>query len=133
MTRNVARVFLAVPGLFITLTGLVFLFSPESAAEKLLLGAQSAEALSNIRGMSGAPLFSVGAMLLLSAATARLEYARPAALFLLTLISARLLSYAVDGPPGSIALFLTIPSVAFAFMLTGHKLLDRAEAADAAG
>lgn len=126
MTRTIARVLLAVPGLFIATTGIVFLLSPASAADKLLLGANTAEALSNIRGMAGAPLFSVGSMLLLSSYTQKLEYARPAALFLLTLLGARVLSYGVDGAPGSIALFLTIPSVAFGMMLAGHKLLDHA-------
>jgi nitrate reductase gamma subunit len=128
MTRNLARLLLALPGLFITLTGTVFLLSPASAADKLLLGAQSAEALSNVRGMSGAPLLAVGLTLLLSAATARLEYARPAAIFLLTLLAARVLSYVVDGAPSSIALFLAVPATAFGFMLAGHVLLDRAAA-----
>jgi hypothetical protein len=127
MTRTIARILLGLPGLFITLTGSVFLLSPSSAAEKLLLVPQGAEALSNIRGMAGAPLLAVGVCLILAAITARLEYARPAAIFLLALIGARMLSYGVDGAPGSIALFLAVPSVAFAFMVAGHVLLDRSE------
>ncbi len=87
----------------------------------------SAEALSNLRGMGGAPLFAVGATLVIAAVTAKLEYARPAALLLVTLIAARLLSYVLDGAPTSIALFLAIPSIAFGFMVAGHKMLKRSE------
>lgn len=125
MTRTLGRALLALPGLFITATGTVFLLFPASAAAKLLWVADNAEALSNIRGMAGAPLLAVGLGLVLSAVTARLEYARPAAIFLLALIGARLLSYGVDGAPGSIALFLTVPAVAFGFMIAGHVLIDR--------
>jgi len=128
MTRNFARLFLALPGLFIMTTGLVFLFSPEAATEKLLWGSQGAESLSNIRGMSGAPLFAVGATLLLGAVTSKLEYARPAAMFLLALLGARVLSYFADGAPGSIALFLAVPATAFGLMVVGHVLLDKSRA-----
>ena len=127
MTRSIARILLGLPGLFIALTGLSFLISPVDAADKLGLIAPDAEALSNLRGMAGAPLFAVGVALLLGALTAKLEYARPAVIFLLALIGARLLSYAVDGAPGSMALLLAIPAVAFASMLAGHRLLDRSE------
>jgi len=124
MKRVAARVLLALPGLFILTTGVVFLTNPEAATAKLLLEAQGPEGLSNLRGLSGAPLFSVGAMLLLAAITEKLEYARPAALFLLTLIGARLASHVFDGPSANLVLFLVVPTVAFSLMLVGHKLLD---------
>ena len=127
MQKNVARVLLGLPGLFIFASGVVFLANPVAAADKMLLSADSAEALSNLRGFAGAPVMSIGAMLLLSAFTARLEYARPAALFLLTLIGARVVSYLVDGPTDAIGLLVGVPVVAFSLMLAGHKLLDHAE------
>ena len=127
MKHLAARALLALPGLFILTTGVVFLTNPEAASAKLLLEAQSAEGLSNLRGMAGAPLFAVGAMLLLAAITEKLEYARPAALFLLTLIAARIASHLIDGPSASIVLFLVVPSVAFALMAAGHKLLVTGE------
>lgn len=123
MNNTAARILLALPGLFILMTGIVFLTNPEAASAKLMLTAQGAEGLSNLRGMAGAPLFAVGVSLLLSAITQKLEYARPAAIFLLALLASRVLSYVVDGPPSSIALFLAIPTVAFGLMIAGHKLL----------
>ena len=126
MKKTAARILLALPGLFILTTGVVFLTNPEAASAKLQLAAAGAEGLSNLRGMAGAPLFAVGATLLLSAATAKLEYARPAAIFLLTLIAARVGSYLIDGPTEAIGYFLAVPTVAFGLMLAGHKLLDAA-------
>jgi len=124
MTKNIARALLGIPGLFIMTTGLVFLTNPAAAADKLQLVANGAEGLSNLRGMLGAPLFAIGSTLVLGAITARLEYARPAAIFLLALIGARLASYGLDGANQPILLFLTVPSVTFGLMLAGHKLLD---------
>lgn len=131
MLRTIGRVLLGLPGLFISLTGTVFLLAPATAADKLLLVADNAEALSNIRGMAGAPLLAVGATLILSAITARLEYARPAAIFLLALLGARVLSYGLDGAPGSILLFLAVPGIAFGLMVAGHVLIARGHAGDA--
>jgi len=126
--RSLARVFLGLPGLFILFTGLVFLTQPEAALAKLQLSAHGAEGLSNMRGLGGAPLVAVGASLLMSAVTANLTYARPGAIFLLVLLAARLLSHVLDGASGSLALFLTLPSVTFALMMVGHRLLDRSAA-----
>ena len=128
MTKTIARHCLGLPGLFISFTGLVFITNPTGAAAKLQLGATTAEGLSNLRGLAGAPLLAVGATLLLAAATARLEYARPAAIFLATLFAARLASHVLDGADQPIGLFLAVPAVTFGLMLAGHKLLDRAEA-----
>lgn len=124
MNKLPARILLGLPSLFILLSGLMFLFNPSAAADKLMLTPQGAEGLSNLRGFAGASVIAVGVSLLLASITAKLEYARPAAIFLLVLISARLLSHVVDGPTDSIALFLAIPAVAFGLMLAGHKLLD---------
>lgn len=128
MKRTAARILLGLPGLFIFATGVVFLTRPEAAAAKLLLDAQGAEGLSNLRGMAGAPLLAVGTSILLAAKTTKLEYARPGALFLLALIGARVLSFVVDGAAQPIGLFLTVPTIAFLLMLAGHKLLDAANA-----
>jgi len=133
MKPTLARIFLGLPGLFILLSGLMFLLNPVGAAEKLMLAPAGAEGLSNIRGFAGASVAAVGASLLLAAITAKLEYARPAAIFLLLLLGARILSYLVDGPIESIGLFLAIPTVAFAFMVAGHKLLVSGEGEAAAG
>ncbi len=127
--KNLSRILLALPGLFILMTGVVFLTNPGAAAEKLKLVAENAEGLSNLRGMAGAPLFAVGVCLLLAAITKKLEYARPAAIFLLALIGARIASYAIDGPTGAIALFLAVPATAFGLMVAGHVLLVKGEAA----
>ena len=126
MTKLAARILLAVPGLFILTTGAVFLVAPERAADKLQLVARGAEGLSNLRGMAGAPLFAVGAGLLLAAITRKLEYARPAAIFVLALIGARLLSFGLDGSAQPIVLFLAVPSIVFALMVAGHRLIGTA-------
>ena len=127
MKKIIAKILLALPGLFILATGLVFLTNPEAAGEKLALAAQGSEGLSNLRGMAGAPLFAVGGFLLLAAITEKLEYARPAALFLLALVTSRLVSYAVDGPTEAIGTFLAVPTIAFALMAAGHTLLVAGE------
>jgi len=124
MTKTAARILFALPGLFILGTGLVFLLAPERASEKLQLVAQGAEGLSNLRAMAGAPLFAVGASLLLAAVTQKLEYARPAAMFVLVLLVARLLSYGLDGSAQPIVLFLAVPTVVFASLLAAHRLRD---------
>ncbi len=123
MKKTLAKILLGLPGLFILVSGMMFLTSPEVGAAKLLLEAQGPEGLSNLRGMAGAPLASIGVMLLLAAWTEKLEYARPAALFLLLLVGARVASHLVDGPSGALALFLAVPTVTFGLMLAGHKLL----------
>lgn len=124
MNKIVARILLGLPGLFIMITGLVFLSNPAAAADKLMLVADNAAGLSNLRGMAGAPLFAVGVSLLLAAVTRKLEYARPAAIFLLALIAARLASNAIDGGTESFGLFLAVPVAAFTLMAIGHRLLN---------
>lgn len=125
------KILFGLPGLFIFGSGLMFFLFPERAAEKLLFAPEGAEGLSNLRGFSGASVLAVGVSLLLAAATEKLEYARIAAIFLLTLIAARVVSYVVDGPNDNIALFLAIPSIAFAFMVAGHVAVARKEGHDA--
>lgn len=125
---NLGRVLLGLPGLFILLSGLVFLLAPERAAAKLLLDPQGIDGLSNLRGFVGAPVLAVGISILMSAITQKLEYARPGVFFLFGLIFARLLSFAVDGPAEAFALYLTVPVVAFALMALGHKLMVAEEA-----
>ncbi len=127
MNRTLARILLGLPGLFIFTTGLVFLTNPEAAGDKLLLAADGSEGLSNLRGMAGAPILAVGVSQILAAITGKLEYARPTAIFLLTLIAARVGSYLIDGPTDAIGLFIAVPSVAFGLMAVGHVLLDRSE------
>lgn len=131
MNTTIGRILLAIPALFILLSGAVFWIAPEAAAAKLLFDPQGAEALSNIRGFVGAPVIAAGASLLLAAITKKLEYARPTVIFLLALLGARVVSYVVDGPTGAIALFLAVPATALAFMIAGHVLLDRGERAEA--
>ncbi len=128
---TVARVLFAIPGLFILMSGLMFLFNPAGAADKLLLVPQGAEGLSNLRGMLGASVIAVGSSVLLGAVTAKLEYVRPGAIFVLVLIGARVLSYVVDGPNDSIVLFVAVPSTVFMLLVAGHKLLDSAHAEEA--
>jgi len=123
MNNMAARILLGIPAIFILVSGLMFLLNPAGAAEKLMLVPQGAEGLSNLRGFAGASIIAIGVSLFLSAVTQKLEYARPAAIFLLVLIGARVLSYLVDGPVDSIALFIAIPVLAFGMMVVGHKLL----------
>jgi len=125
--KHLHKLFLGLPGLFIAGTGLMFLLHPAGAADKLQLVAATSEGLSNLRGLAGGPLLAVGTSLLLAAATDKLEYARPGAIFLLVLLGARVLSYVVDGPTDAIGLFLAVPTMTFASMVVGHKLLDRAQ------
>ena len=125
MSKPAIKVLFGLPGLFILATGLSFVLSPDSALEKLQLSANGAEGLSNLRGLAGAPLVAVGATLLLGAVTEKLEYVRPAVIFLLTLVSARVLSYALDGPIDAIGLFLAVPTVVFGMLVAGHVLHSR--------
>ena len=55
MSKIAIKTLFGLPGLFILLTGLVFLLNPEAGLAKLKLTAEGAEGLSNLRGMSGPP------------------------------------------------------------------------------
>jgi hypothetical protein len=124
MKKTVGKSILGVLALFILITGSVFVLLPERAAAKLLLDPQGAEGLSNLRGLAGAPLVGVGLSLMIAAITEKLEHARAAAIFLLCLITARLLSYGIDGPIDSIGLFLAVPVTVLGLMIVAHKLID---------
>ncbi len=128
MKRNIARVLFGLPGLFILLSGLMFLLNPEAASAKLMLEPQSIDGLSNLRGFLGAPVIAVGVSLILGGVTAKLEYVRPGVIFVLALITARIVSRVIDGPAESFVLYVAIPSTVFALLFVGHKLLDAAEA-----
>jgi len=123
VNQTLGRILLGLPGLFILASGLVFLFNPGAAAAKLSLEPQSIDGLSNMRGFLGAPIIAVGISILMSAITRKLEYARPGVLFLFALVFARLLSRGIDGPVEALGLYVAVPTIAFGFMLAGHKLL----------
>lgn len=127
MNQNVGRILLGLPGVFIALSGLVFLLNPGAGAEKLLLTPDGAEGLSNLRGFSGAPVLAVGIGIIIAAITKNLANARPGAIFVLALIVARLLSYFVDGPNPNFGLYLAVPTVVFVLMVAGHKLIAGGE------
>ncbi|MCO4769016.1 MAG: DUF4345 family protein [Deltaproteobacteria bacterium] len=131
MNSTLGRILLGLPGLFIALSGLMFLLNPGGGAAKLLLTPEGAEGLSNLRGFTGASVFAVGAGIIIGAVTRNLANARPGAIFVLVLIGARVLSYFVDGPNPNVGLYIAIPSVAFAFMVAGHKLIERDHTAGA--
>lgn len=123
MQKNLGRLLFGLPGVFILLSGLMFLLAPDKASAKLMLEPQSIDGISNLRGFLGAPVIAVGVSLILAGFTAKLEYARPGAIFVLVLILARILSRVVDGPYDSFGLYVAVPSVVFGLLVAGHKLI----------
>lgn len=124
MKKTLGRVLLGLPGLFISLSGALFLFAPARAAEKLLLTPQGIEGLSNLRAFVGAPVLAAGIAILIGAVTCTLENARGGALFVVLLLLARLVSLGLDGVTPGIGIYLAVPGVVLAMLLAGHKLID---------
>lgn len=122
--KTIGRVLLGLPGLFISLSGAMFLLAPTRAAEKLLLSPQGIEGLSNMRAFVGAPVLAAGIAILIGAATCKLENARGGALFVVLLLVARLVSLGLDGMTPGLAVYITVPAVVLAMMVAGHKLID---------
>ena len=126
--KNVARALLTVVGLFILGTGLTALLAPDRIATKMAWELQGAEGLSNLRAFLGASLSAIGISVLIAAVTAQIYHARPAALFLIGLVVARIFSFLMDGPISRLAAYIAIPCVVLAILLVAHRLLDRASA-----
>ncbi len=131
MKKTAGKSMLGLVSLFITVAGATFLLSPESAAAKLMVTPGGPESLSNLRAFVGAPLVGIGVSLFIGAVTARLDHARAAALFVVMLIAARLLSLAVDGFSAGSLVNLAVPVGVLVFMVVGHKLIDAGEADEA--
>ncbi len=123
MKKKIGQAILGVVGLFISGSGAMFLLLPARAADKLMLVPDGATGLSHFRAFAGAAVLAVGLSLIIAAVTARLDHARAGALFVLGILAARVISYAVDGPTPEIVLYTAIPSTVFALMLVAHKLI----------
>ena len=127
--RNIGRGIFGLLSLFISGSGLMFMLAPQRAAAKLLISPEGIEGLSNFRAFVGASVLSIGISLMIAAVTAKVDNARPAALFVLGLLFARMLSLAVDGPNPAIGLYMAIPGTVFVLLVAAHKLIDMGDEA----
>lgn len=129
--QTVGKILLGLVAAFLLATGTVNLLVPERAASSLMLDPQGVEGLSNVRAFLGAPLIGLGGSLLVAAITARLDHARAAAMFVLTLLAGRLLGLLVDGGFDALGLYLAVPTGVLATMIVAHKLIESPEDAPA--
>ena len=129
--KNAVRVILILVGLFILATGVISMFAPDRIAEKMLLNPEGAEGLSNIRAFLGAALAAIGISVLIAAVKAEIWHARPAVLFVIGLVVARIIGLVSDGSFPSIGLVVAIPLVVFGLLVAAHILLHKADKVDA--
>lgn len=119
-----AQIILGLVGTFILVAGLGAVLAPDRVLERYALSASGAEGLSNVRAFFGASVVAIGASVLIAAGTATIEHARPAVLFVIGLVIARLLGYFVDGGFPRFAVYLTIPVVVLGLLGTAHALMS---------
>ena len=104
-------------------------FDPAGALPGLLVSANSAEALSNVRALWGGAITAIGISVAIAAITCDINNARPAVLFSFMLVVARITGMVIDGMFDRAILFTVVPVIIFLLLLAAHKLLDKAEAA----
>lgn len=121
--KLIGRGIFGVLSLFLSASGLMFMLAPDRGAAKLLISPEGVEGLSNFRAFLGAPILAIGISLAIAAVTQRVDNARPAALFVMGLLFARVVSFAVDGPTPNFALYVGVPGAVFVLLLVAHKLM----------
>lgn len=129
--KMTARVLLSFVALFMLANGLQLMFIPETALGGLLVSAEGAEALSNVRALWGGAITAIGLSVVFAVVTADINNARPAVLFTFALVVARVVGMVSDGMFDRAVIYAIVPIVVFLFLLTAHKLLDKAAEADA--
>ena len=130
--KLIARILLAIVAFFMLTNGLSFMFNPHGAMEGVLVSAQGNEGLSNVRAFWGGAITAIGICTAIAAYTLNISDARPAALFTIMLVVARMTGLLIDGHFDKIIIYTIVPIVVFLILLTAHKLLDKANAAEAA-
>ncbi|MEM7300346.1 MAG: DUF4345 family protein [Pseudomonadota bacterium] len=126
-----ARLLLGLVALFLLMNGLRIMFDPSGALAGMLVDANSAEGLSNVRALWGGAITAIGISVVIAAVTGKIENARPAVLFSFMLVVARIVGIIVDGSFDRAIVFTVVPIVVFLLLLTAHKLLDKSEEAQA--
>ena len=134
MTSNtmklVARVLLSLVALFMLVNGLRLMLDPASALVGLSVTADDVEGLSNVRALWGGAITAIGISVVIAAVTCDINNARPAVLFTLALVVARILGMTVDGMFANAILFTAVPVVVFLVLLAAHRLLDKVAEAE---
>ncbi len=130
--KLVARVLLALIAAFMLLSGLNFMFNPAGALPGLMVTAEGAEGLSNVRAFLGGAITAIGISVIFAVVTADINNARPAVLFTFALVVGRITGVVVDGMFDRAILYTAVPVIVFLVLLTAHKLLDKVEAAEKA-
>jgi len=129
--KLIARFLLGLVALFMLITGLRLMLDPTGALSGLLVSADSAEALSNVRALWGGAITAIGISVAIAAVTADINNARPAVLFTFALVVGRIVGAVVDGMFERTILYTAIPIVVFLILLSAHKLLDKADVSEA--
>lgn len=130
--KLVARVLLGLVAAFLLANGLNLMFNPAGALPGLLVSAESAEGLSNVRALWGGAITAIGISVVFAVVTCDIDNARPAVLFSFALVVARIVGIVVDGMFDRAILFTIVPIVVFLILLTAHKLLDKVAEAEKA-
>lgn len=129
--KLIARILLGLVAIFMLINGLRLMFSPSAALAGLLVDANGAEGLSNVRALWGGAITAIGISVIIAAVTCKIENARPAVLFTFMLVVGRVVGMAVDGMFDRAIVFTAVPVVVFLILLAAHKLLDKVHEAEA--
>ncbi len=128
--KLIARVLLGLVAAFMLVNGLMLMFNPTGALPGLLVTADGAEALSNVRALWGGAITAIGISVIIAAVTCDINNARPAVLFSFALVIGRVAGMVVDGMFDKAILFTVVPIIVFLILLAAHKLLDKVAEAE---
>lgn len=125
--KLIARLLLGLVSLFMLANGVRLMFDPTGALAGLLVDANSAEALSNVRALWGGAITAIGISVAIAAVTCKIENARTAVLFTFMLVVGRIAGMVMDGIFDRAIVYTIVPVVVFLVLLIAHKLLDKVQ------
>ena len=128
--KLIARLLLGLVSLFMLVNGVRLMFDLTGALAGLLVDANSAEALSNVRALWGGAITAIGISVAIAAVTCKIENARTAVLFTFMLVVGRIAGMVMDGIFDRAIVYTIVPVVVFLVLLTAHKLLDKVQEAN---
>ena len=125
-----ARILLALVAAFMLINGLMLMVNPAGSLAGMMVAADGAEGLSNVRALWGGAITAIGISVVWAVVTADINNARPAVLFTFMLVAGRGLGLVFDGMYDKVIIYTAVPVVVFLLLLVAHKMLDKAEAVD---
>jgi hypothetical protein len=98
------------------------MFDPTRALEGLHIASDSVVGLSNIRALLGGAITAIGISVVIAAVTYQIGHARPAVLFMISIVAGRVVGLIVDGYDSTAAAFILPPVVVLTLLLVAHRL-----------